>query len=53
MSSDEMSLILEMICSGCSVGDCKFHQNKTFATDKVTGLEVEARCVCKNCRTED
>lgn len=49
MTSDEMSFILELICSACSVGDCKYHQAKILAKDQVTGLEIVARCVCKKC----
>jgi len=43
---------LELVCSACAMGDCKHHQPKIVARDRITGLEVEARCICKNCKTE-
>lgn len=43
-----MQLILEMICSGCSQGRCKEHQEKTTKVDQITGLQVEVRCVCNH-----
>jgi len=43
-----MSIILEMICSGCASGCCTNHQNKTNRVDTITGLEFEIRCVCNN-----
>ncbi|EPA06536.1 hypothetical protein BG20_I2295 [Candidatus Nitrosarchaeum limnium BG20] len=48
MPSDAMNFIVEMICSACSAGDCKYHQRKILAKDSITGLEIEARCACKN-----
>jgi len=48
MPSHEMNFILEMICSGCSVGNCKSHQSRILSRDSITGLELETRCVCKN-----
>jgi len=46
----KLSVVLELICKACSVGDCIHHQPQLTAKDSVTGLAVEARCICKNCR---
>lgn len=44
-----MSVIAEMTCPGCSFGSCNLHQEKKSVKDVQTGLEIEVRCVCKNC----
>ncbi|MCE9653059.1 MAG: hypothetical protein K8Q89_08420 [Nitrosarchaeum sp.] len=43
-----MKLILEMICSGCNQGRCNEHQERTIKIDRITGLEIEAHCMCVN-----
>jgi len=42
-----MSVVIDSLCSGCSKGDCSTHQEKLVVKDQRTGLEIEARCVCK------
>jgi len=53
MPSDEMSFILEMVCSSCASGNCTLHQPKILAKDRITGLEIEARCICRRCNARE
>ena len=48
-----MSLIIELLCNACNSCDCSNHIQKTFATDKITGLEFEIRCICDKHGDED
>lgn len=43
-----MSVVLEMMCKGCSNNLCAEHQEKTIRIDQITGLQIEVRCICDN-----
>jgi hypothetical protein len=43
-----MQVILEMFCKGCSNTNCVIHQDKIRKIDRISGLEFEIRCICKN-----
>ena len=43
-----MPVIVESFCKGCSNSECFKHQEKKILEDSVTGLVIEARCICKH-----
>jgi len=45
---EKLSLVLDLICKEFASGKYQNHQSKFLRKDKITGLQVEARCVCKN-----
>lgn len=45
-----MPIVLETLCKGCSENNCGDHQVLKYVIDKITNLEVEARCMCNNCK---
>jgi len=47
-----MNLILETICKYCNAGRCINHNSSMIIKDDVTGLEIEARCVCESCNAK-
>jgi len=40
------SFVIESICCGCNEHQCDNHQEKKIFRDSVTGLVIEAKCVC-------
>ena len=43
-----MNVVIDSICAACVNEKCNDHQRKKIIQDKVTGLNIEARCICKN-----
>jgi len=41
-----MAVILDGLCTPCKNNRCCEHKPKILKIDKVTGLEMEARCFC-------
>ncbi len=41
-----MPVILEGLCTPCKSNRCREHNPKILKRDKVTGIEMEARCIC-------
>ena len=44
-----MPLVLDLLCKYCAADNCDAHLETIVVFDKVTGLEIEARCNCKTC----
>lgn len=47
-----MSVVLEMVCKGCSNGRCSEHQEMTTRIDQITGLQIEVFCICNKHHTK-
>lgn len=43
------SIVLELVCKYCTAGKCTKHLSVITKYDKITGLEIEARCICTKC----
>lgn len=43
------NIVLELVCKSCTDGKCSEHLSAVTKYDKITGLEVEARCICTKC----
>ena len=41
-----------MLCKECSLNNCKEHVSSKIITDAITGLQIEAKCLCNNCGSE-
>ncbi len=41
-------LLVELVCQGCSRGNCYEHISKKSMFDEMTGLQIEFVCVCNH-----
>lgn len=49
MHHDEMPTVLEMICKGCAINNCRSHESMTTGVDTLTQLKVVVVCACPKC----